>query len=32
MYDLNIVALHYHGVTYDELDERDKMWISEEVF
>ena len=25
MYDLNIVALHYHGVTYDELDEQDKI-------
>lgn len=32
MYDLNIVALHYHGVTYDELETQDKEWIFEEMF
>ena len=32
MYDLNIVALHYHGVTYDELEAQEKEWIFEEMF
>jgi hypothetical protein len=32
MIDLNPVALHIYGVTYDELDEEQKLYISEEVF
>jgi hypothetical protein len=35
MYDLNPVSLHIYGVTYDELDEDQRLYIvyiGEEIF